>query len=164
MAVRINADTVTGGAVVTADATGILELQAAGTTQVTIATTGTNIVALGINTTPTTNYDLDVSGGACANNTAVSASTIDCTTGNYFTKTAVGALTWVFSNPPSTRNYMMVLALTNGGAGAQTWPASVKWPGAVAPTLTASGIDMLVFVTDNAGTSWRGSSLLNYSA
>ena len=36
MTVRLNADTVTGGAVVTADASGILELQASGNTALTI--------------------------------------------------------------------------------------------------------------------------------
>ena len=43
MAVRINADTVTGGAIVTADATGILELQSGGTTAVTLQSGNTTI-------------------------------------------------------------------------------------------------------------------------
>lgn len=43
MAVRINADTVTGGAIVTADATGILELQSGGTTAVTLQSGNTTV-------------------------------------------------------------------------------------------------------------------------
>ena len=50
-----------------------------------------------------------------------------------------------------------VLQLTNGGAAGQIWPTSVDWPAATGPTLTAAGVDILVFVTDDAGVTWRGS-------
>lgn len=43
MPVNINADTVVGGAVVTADASGVLALQAAGSTQVTVAASGVTL-------------------------------------------------------------------------------------------------------------------------
>jgi hypothetical protein len=49
MATTINADTVTGGAIVTGDASGVLELQAAGVTKLTVnssGVTGTNLPAL----------------------------------------------------------------------------------------------------------------------
>lgn len=87
--------------------------------------------------------------------TAVAASTVDCATANYFTKTASGNITWVFSNAPSGE-YSFVLRLTNGGAYTMTWPASVDWPSGTAPTLTASGVDLLGFITDDSGTTWRG--------
>ena len=48
------------------------------------------------------------------------------------------------------------LILTNGGSKTQTWPVSVDWPGGTAPTLTSSGVDVLTFVTINAGTTWMG--------
>lgn len=98
----------------------------------------------------------DFQGSARQTVIAVSASAIDCSLGNYFTKTATGALTWTFSNVPSSRAYIAVLELTDGGAGTQTWPASVKWPGGIAPTLTASGVDLLGFITDDSGATWRG--------
>lgn len=44
MAVNINADTVVGGAVVTADASGQLALQGAGVTQLTVTNTGVTLV------------------------------------------------------------------------------------------------------------------------
>lgn len=44
MAVNINADTVVGGAVVTADASGQLALQGAGVTQLTVSNTGVTLV------------------------------------------------------------------------------------------------------------------------
>jgi len=86
----------------------------------------------------------------------VTASDIDCSQGNYFTKTASGALTWTFSNVPASRAVLVILELTNGGTGTQTWPASVKWPGGTAPVLTVSGVDVITFLTDDSGTTWRG--------
>lgn len=93
----------------------------------------------------------------------VSASEIDCSAGNYFTKTASGALTWTVSNVPSSRAYSFILELTNGGTGTQTWFSGIKWPGGVAPTLVASGVDVLGFVTDDGGTTWRGVQLMKDS-
>jgi hypothetical protein len=104
----------------------------------------------------------DFSGPTRQNVTTVAASTINCTSGNYFTKTASGALTWAFSNVPSGA-FVAILELTNGGTGTQTWPASVKWPGGTAPTLTASGVDVLAFLTDDGGTTWRASQLMRDS-
>ena len=36
------------------------------------------------------------------------------------------------------------------------WPGSVDWAGATAPTLTTSGVDVLVFTTVDGGTIWYG--------
>ena len=106
---------------------------------------------------------LDVNGNVAQNVVAVSASAIDCSAGNYFTKTASGALTWTFTNVPASRAFTVILELTNGGTGTQTWPAAVKWPGGTAPTLTASGVDVLGFITDDGGTTWRGVQLMKDS-
>lgn len=95
---------------------------------------------------------------------AVAASAIDLANGQrYFTKTASGALSWTFSNVPASGAVVAVLELTNGGTGTQTWPAAVKWPGGTAPTLTAAGVDVLAFVTDDGGTIWRGVALMTDS-
>lgn len=110
---------------------------------------------LGIGTSsPATTFD--VNGASAGNVVAVSASAVDCATGNYFTKTASGALTWTFTNVPASRAFIFALQLTNGGSGTQTWPAAVVWDGGTAPTLQASGTDILVFVTSDSGTTWRG--------
>lgn len=90
------------------------------------------------------------------------ASAIDCSAGNYFQKTVTGSLTWTFINVPTGVYYAFRLRLINGGKGSQTWPSSVKWPNtgllgvATAPTLQSSGTDILEFVTDDGGASWRG--------
>jgi hypothetical protein len=36
------------------------------------------------------------------------------------------------------------------------WPAAVDFPGGTAPTLTAAGVDLLVFVTRDSGTTYHG--------
>ncbi len=83
--------------------------------------------------------------------------TLNASVSNVMSGTATGTITWTFSGAPASGfARFIVLELTNGGAYTMTWPASVKWPGGVAPTLTASGVDVLVFVTDDAGTTWRG--------
>lgn len=91
-------------------------------------------------------------------NHAVAASTgvMNLATAQMFTATAGAAITWSFTNVPTGRGVTVVLHLTNGGAFAQTWPGSVKWPSGTAPALTAAGTDVLVFVTHDGGTTWRG--------
>ena len=86
----------------------------------------------------------------------VSGSTaIDLNSGSYVQATTGGSTTWSFTNVPASNAVGVVLELTNGGSAAQTW-GTIKWPGGVAPTLTSSGVDVLVFVTDDGGTTWRG--------
>ena len=62
---------------------------------------------------------------------------------------------FTFINAPSGRAATFNLIITNGGSATITWPASVKWTDAAAPTLTASGVDVLTFMTPN-GTTWYG--------
>ena len=71
--------------------------------------------------------------------------------------TVTGAVTWTFSGAAASGTITaFTLELTNGGAFAQVWPASVKWDGGLAPTLTAAGLDILEFYTRDAGVTWRG--------
>jgi len=88
---------------------------------------------------------------------ATGSKTIDLTLGNSVTATTTGATTWTFSNPTASDELCgFVLKLVNGGSATQTWPASVDWPSATAPTLTTSGTDVLVFITCDGGTTWYG--------
>jgi hypothetical protein len=85
------------------------------------------------------------------------ATTINHEAGNYVSATAVGAVTWYFTNPPTgARSGGFILALRNGGAYTQYWPATIRWPAGSAPALSSSGLDVLVFLTDDAGANWRG--------
>ena len=83
---------------------------------------------------------------------------IDLTLGNSVTATVdTSTTTFTFSNPTATDEMCgFVLTLTNGGSQTVNWPASVKWAGGTAPTLTAAGVDSLVFYTVDGGTIWNG--------
>jgi len=87
---------------------------------------------------------------------AMAANAIDLAQGNFFSKTISGATTFTVSNVPASGDVVsFIMELTNGGAGAITWPTGTKWAGGAAPALTASGIDVLGFYTRDGGTTWR---------
>ena len=96
--------------------------------------------------------------------TAVGALEIDCSAGNYFTKAISGNSTFTFANVPTSGNvYGMVVEVdVSGSSTAITWPAAVKWPSNTAPTLTDTKTHVFSFVTVDAGTTWRGSSAVDY--
>ena len=93
--------------------------------------------------------------------TAASQS-IDITLGNVHTCTlAVGTTTFTFDNPAVTgKGCSFTLITTQDATGSRgiTWPASVDWSAATAPTLTATAnrTDIFTFVTYNGGTNWIG--------
>jgi hypothetical protein len=97
--------------------------------------------------------DYAIEGSAVGNTGATS--TLDLAVANFFSATLDQACTFTFSNPPASGDFgTFVLELTNGGAFAITYPASVDFVGGVAPTLTASGVDQLVFTTRDGGTTY----------
>jgi hypothetical protein len=83
---------------------------------------------------------------------------IDITAGNVVSATVdTSTNTFTFSNPSATgRSCSFLFLVTNGGSQTVAWPASVDWVGGTAPTLTSSGLDILVFTTVDAGTTWLG--------
>ena len=83
---------------------------------------------------------------------------IDLTLGNNVVATVdTSANTFTFSNPTASDELSgFTLFLTNGGSQTVNWPAAVDWAGGTAPTLTTSGIDILVFITTDGGTIWHG--------
>jgi len=92
---------------------------------------------------------------------AMAALSVDCSAGNYFTKTINGASTFTFDSVPATRAFAFALELTHT-SGTITWPTTVKWPKDTAPTLTTGKTHIFIFVTDDGGTRWRGASLVDY--
>jgi hypothetical protein len=86
--------------------------------------------------------------------------TIDCQTGTVFAITLSENTTFAFSNPPSSGTaYGFTLKLVQDStARTVTWPAAVDWPDAVAPTISAGSgdVDVFVFFTHDAGTTWYG--------
>jgi len=88
---------------------------------------------------------------------AMGANDVNLSSGNYFTKTISGATTLTVSNVPSTgTSASFILDLTNGGSATITWWSGMKWASGTAPTLTASGRDVLGFFTHDGGTTWTG--------
>jgi hypothetical protein len=53
----------------------------------------------------------------------------------------------------------IIITQPAGGNALVTWPASVKWNGGVAPSLSTAGnaMDAFVLFTLDAGTTWYGS-------
>ena len=84
--------------------------------------------------------------------------TVNLNNGNSVTATvSASANTFVFSNPTAGDELCgFTLGLTNGGSQTVNWPSTVDWTAATAPTLTASGVDWLVFWTVDGGTIWNG--------
>lgn len=87
---------------------------------------------------------------------AMTAADVDLSAGDVFTVTISAATTLTFSNVPAGKAATFNLIITNGGAATVTWPTSVKWASGTAPTLTASGVDVLTFLTPDGGTTWYG--------
>jgi len=87
---------------------------------------------------------------------------LDLANGNVFDVVLTeNVTTLTISNPPeSGKGGSFVLILTQDATGNRTvtWPASVTWPSGNAPTLTASGnaVDIVTFITTDAGTTWYG--------
>jgi len=98
----------------------------------------------------------------CAENAASgTAATIDLNDGNVHHVQLTGNCTFTFSNPVATgdsSSFTLILEQDGSGSRTATWPASVKWAAATAPTLTttADKFDVLAFTTVDGGTRWFG--------
>jgi hypothetical protein len=130
-----------------------------GGTTVNLGNTTTSLTNVAINfedqlATRPTLKDYSINGEVLG---VVSANaTLDFANANFFSATANANLTFSFANAsPANTLSGAVVALTNGGAYTLTW-ANVDWSGGVAPSLTANGLDILVFVTYDAGTTVHG--------
>ena len=90
--------------------------------------------------------------GSVNSNTAVNFEN-----GNVQTVTVAGNCEFSFSNPPASgKAGTVTLIITNGGAHTTTFASPVKWPSDVAPSLTSSGVDIVSFLTTDAGTNIYG--------
>jgi hypothetical protein len=90
------------------------------------------------------------------------ATTVNSEAGNTFMHTLTENTTFTFSNPPASGTaYTMSIEIIQDASASGfvvTWPASIDWPAATAPTLTAtaSAVDVFVFTTRDGGTNWYG--------
>jgi hypothetical protein len=86
------------------------------------------------------------------------AYTIDLANGSVQYLTLTGNCVYTFPSPVAGKSFMLIQKQDGTGSRTVTWPASVDWPGATAPTLTAtaSKADKFVFTAID-GSSWLGS-------
>ena len=105
--------------------------------------------------------------GTIEESTAVTSSsnaaTINLRDGNIFTHTLSENVTYTFSNPAASgRASAFILKVTqDSSARTITWPGSVDWASATAPTITATnaGVDVFAFLTVDGGTTYYGFTL-----
>ena len=90
------------------------------------------------------------------------ATTVNCEAANAFSHVLTENTTFTFSNPPASGTAFSfsieIIQDASASGFTVTWPASVDWPSATAPTLTAtaSAKDVFVFYTRDGGTNWYG--------
>lgn len=88
------------------------------------------------------------------------AATINLRDGDNFTHTLSENVTYTFSNPAASGKVsaFTLKVIQDSSARTITWPSSVDWAAATAPTLTATsgGVDVFVFVTYDGGTTYYG--------
>jgi len=121
--------------------------------------------------TPTYTGDVDITGELIVDSynetygavtSSSNATTVDCEAGNAFSHTLTENTTFTFSNPPASGTaYSFSIEIIQDASASGftvTWPSSVDWPSATAPTLTAtaSAKDVFVFYTRDAGVTWYG--------
>jgi len=93
---------------------------------------------------------------------SVSSYTIDCSAGNYFTKSVSSNSTFSVSNVPSSGSYSFTLLVTHTG-GSIGWFSGVKWSENTAPTLSTGKKHLFMFVTNDGGSNWYAAALPNYN-
>jgi hypothetical protein len=86
------------------------------------------------------------------------AITLDLANGTVQIITLTGNCVYTFPTPVAGKSFTLVHLQDATGSRTVTWPSTVDWPSATAPTLTATALraDKFVF-TAISGTSWLGS-------
>jgi len=88
------------------------------------------------------------------------AATINLRDGDNFTHTLSENVTYTFSNPAASGKVsaFTLKVIQDSSARTITWPSSVDWAAATAPTITTTnaGVDVFVFVTYDGGTIYYG--------
>ena len=90
------------------------------------------------------------------------ATTVDLRAGTNFSHTLTENTTFTFSNPAASGRVssftLRVVQDASASGYTLTWPASVDWAAATAPTLTATAnaVDYFVFITHDGGTNYYG--------
>ena len=88
------------------------------------------------------------------------AATLNLRDGNSFLHDLTENVTYTFSNPAASGKLSMftLKVIQDSSARTITWPSSVDWAAATAPTLSAgnNNVDVFVFFTIDGGTTYYG--------
>jgi hypothetical protein len=107
-------------------------------------------------------FDNGISEEYTAVTSSSNATTVNLRDGTNFSHTLTENTTFTFSNPASSgkvSSFTLKIVQDASASGyTVTWPTSVDWPSATAPTLTAtaSAVDYFVFITHDGGTTYYG--------
>jgi hypothetical protein len=107
-------------------------------------------------------FDNGISEEYTAVTSTSNATTCNLQDGTNFSHTLTENTTFTFSNPASSGKVsaftLKIVQDASASGYTVTWPASVDWPSATAPTLTAtaSAVDYFVFITHDGGTTYYG--------
>ena len=86
------------------------------------------------------------------------AITLDLANGTVQIITLTGNCVYTFPTPVAGKSFILIQLQDATGSRTVTWPSTVDWPSATAPTLTATALQADKFVfTAISGTSWLGS-------
>lgn len=136
-------------------------------------TVGSNVSQLNVSETRTASIDFNTNqlirpeiknySETVSTVVAAGTTTLDITNGNVFNMSQdTNITTFNFNNAAATGKCSgFTLIRTKDATGTTrsiTWPASVKWSGGTAPTLTQTtgSVDIFEFFTLDGGTTWRG--------
>lgn len=90
------------------------------------------------------------------NATVTGSLALDLSVNQFQQAKITGNTTISFSNASTTTYNIFVLELINAGSFTITWPGSMVWSGAVAPTLSTSGKDIITLLSSD-GVNWKAS-------
>lgn len=134
----------TTGQVLTYGASGVLSWTTLSSTYAPIASPSFT----GIVSSPAYSYAVSALGSISG------AQTINLANASEFTMTITAATTFTFTNSlASNTGQVVYLRITNGGSSV-TWPTGMQFASGTAPTLTASGTDLLGLMWDSTSSSY----------
>lgn len=140
------------GVTATASEINYLDITTLGTTQASKAVTAD---ANGVVT-----FDNGISEESTTITSSGGAATINLRDGTNFVHDLTENVTYTFSNPAASGKVSIFTLKIIQGATERTitWPASVDWAAATAPTISADNdaVDVFVFMTHDGGTTWYG--------
>ena len=107
--------------------------------------------------------DFDPHADEFDNGNSGAADTIDWNEGTKQKSTLTASTTYTFTDPPGPANLTLRIVQDATGTWTVTWPASVKWAGGSAPTISAGANDIDIITFYHDGTDYFGSFIQNMS-